>query len=124
MTLGSRAIPQFPVTWASRTGEAGGKTSPEELLAAAQASCYAMALSAALARRRTPPEELDVSAECFLDRAESGYRVTTMKIAVTGKVPGVDQTGFEEAAREAEAGCPIANAIRDNVEIELTATLS
>lgn len=124
VTFGSGALPPSGVTWAGRTGAAEGETSPEELLAGAQASCYAMALSAALARRRTPPQQLVVDAECFLEREESGFKVTLMKIAVKGRVEGIEPGEFELAAREAEAGCPISNAIRNNVEIELAVSLA
>ncbi len=120
--LGSNAIPEFPVTWASRIEQPGGKTSPEELLAAAQAACYAMALSATLARRNKPPEKLNVSAECTFD--DKALKVTTMSINVTGKVPGVEKSEFETAANEAEKICPVANAIRNNVKITLSASLS
>jgi osmotically inducible protein OsmC len=113
-----------PVTWAARTEQPGGKTSPEELLAAAHASCYAMAFSATLARQGTPPTRLHVTAVCSLDRKEGGgVQVTTMDLGVRGVVPGLDQAGFEEAARQGEQGCPISNAIRNNVQIRLTAQL-
>jgi osmotically inducible protein OsmC len=117
------ALPEFPVTWAARTEAPGGKTSPEELLAAAQASCYAMALSAALARNRTPPERLNVTANCTLDKVGDAFKVTTMELHVQGKVPGLEASAFEEVANSAEKGCPISNAIRNNVEIKLTARL-
>ena len=120
----SGLIQGTPVTWASRTQAPEGKTSPEELLAASHASCYAMAFSATLARRGTPPEQLDVSAVATVERQEQGgFKVTTMDLNVRGRVPGLDQAGFEEAARTAEQGCPISNAIRNNVEIRLNATL-
>ena len=113
-----------PVTWASRTQAPEGKTSPEELLAASHASCYAMAFSATLGRRGTPPERLEVSATAGLDRRpEGGFKVTTMDLSVRGRVPGLDQARFEEAARQAEQACPISNAIRGNVDIRLNATL-
>jgi osmotically inducible protein OsmC len=119
----SGALPEFPVTWASRTEAAGGKTSPEELLAAAHASCYAMALSAALARRRMPPERLNVTAQCTFDKVGDDFKVTRMELTVHGKVPGLERSAFEEVARAAEKSCPISNAIRNNVEIRLTAKL-
>ena len=119
----SNILQNTPVTWAARTEAPGGKTSPEELLAAAHASCYAMAFSATLARRGTPPERLDVSAVASLDRAEQGFKVTAMELTVRGRVPGLDQSGFEEAARAAEQGCPISNALRGNVDIRVNATL-
>lgn len=119
--LGSNAIPEFPVTWASRIEEPQGKTSPEELIAAAQAACYSMALTATLARKNKPPERLNVSAECTFD--EKALRVTTMAIIVTGKVAGMSQSEFEAAAKDAEKICPVTNAIRNNVEITLSASL-
>jgi len=123
VTVGSGAFRQFPVTWASRTEGSGGKTSPEELLAAAHASCYAMALSATLARRGTPPERLDVTAVCSFERVGDGWNVTTSQLSVKGRVPSLDKTTFEEVARAAEKTCPISNAIRNNVDITLSASL-
>jgi len=111
------------VTWASRTEEPAG-TSPEELLAGAQAACYAMALSHALAQQGTPPDSLEVSATCAFERKGEGSAVTTMDITVRGAVPGVDESGFREAAERAKEACPISNAIRGNVEIGLDAKLA
>jgi osmotically inducible protein OsmC len=119
----SDLLKETPVTWAARTEAPGGKTSPEELLAAAHASCYAMAFSATLGRRGTPPERLHVTAVASLDRIEGAMKVTKMDLTVRGRVPGLDQAGFEEAARAAEQGCPISNALRNNVEISVNATL-
>jgi osmotically inducible protein OsmC len=112
-----------PVTWASRTEEPGG-TSPEELLAGAQAACYAMALSNTLAQQGTPPDTLEISATCAFEKKDGGFAVTTMDIAVRGAVPGMDATAFKEAAETAKEGCPISNAIRENVQIGLTAQLA
>jgi osmotically inducible protein OsmC len=114
----------FPVTWASRVESPDGRTSPEELLAAAHASCYAMAFSAALARGGTPPERLHVTATVSINPKEGGgIKVTDSRLEVTGVVPGLDQAGFQEAAERGEQGCPISNAIRNNVNITVTATL-
>jgi len=122
--VGTGALPEFPVSWAARTEAPGGKTSPEELLAAAHASCYAMALSATLARKGTPPQTLHVSATCTFDKVESGgWKVARMDLEVRGKVSGLDQTQFEEAAKAGEKGCPISNALRNNVEINVNAKL-
>ncbi|MDA4130729.1 MAG: OsmC family peroxiredoxin [Thaumarchaeota archaeon] len=121
--LNSGGLPEFPVTWASRVEQPGGKTSPEELLAAAQASCFAMALSATLARNRTPPQRLHITAVCTLDKVGDANKVTSMQISVAGNVPGIDQQQFDELAKKAENGCPISNAIRGNVEITLSARL-
>ena len=120
--VGTGVFSEFPVTWAARTEEPGGKTSPEELLAAAHASCYAMALSSTLAKRGTPPQRLNVSAVCTFEKVD-GWKVTTMELTARAKVPGIDQAQFEDAAKAGEKGCPISNAIRNNVEIKLIAKL-
>ena len=125
LTGGSGAFGTLPVTWAARTEEPAGKTSPEELIAAAHASCYAMALSHALATAGNPPERLDVSAVCGLDpKSGGGFEITSSNLTVRGVVPGLDQAGFEEMARQGEQGCPVSNALRNNVEIGLDATLA
>ena len=121
--FGSGALPEVGVTWASRTEQPNGKTSPEELLAAAHASCYAMALSATLAGNKTPPTRLNVTAVCTFDRVEDKWKVTTMELTVKGVVPNIDSTKFDEMAKVAEAGCPISNALRNNVEIKVNASL-
>jgi len=120
---GSGALPEFPVSWASRTEQPGGKPSPEELLAAAHASCYAMALSATLARNRTPPQRLQVSAVTTFDKVGDGWKVTRVDISVSGKVSGLNQSQFEELAMAGEKGCPISGALRNNVEIVLHSKL-
>ena len=103
--------------------EPGGKTSPEELLAASHAACFAMAFSATLGRMQKTPDHIGVTATCTFDKVGDAWKVTTMELEVTGKVPGMDQTQFAEAAKTAEQGCPISAAIRGNVEIRLTAHL-
>ena len=124
LRFGSGAVPELPVTWASRTERSDGKTSPEELLAAAHASCYAMALSSTLARNGTTPTRLEVTAECALDKVGAGPKVTMMNLTVTGQVQGINQSQFQQAANDAEKVCPISNAIRNNVTIKLTANLA
>jgi osmotically inducible protein OsmC len=119
----SQVIVSMPVTWASRIEEPAGRTSPEELLAAAHAACYAMALSGELGRRGTPPDRLDISAAVSFEKVDGGYKVTTSRLHVRGRVPGLDMDGFKEAAQKGEAGCPISNAIRGNVDIQLEAEL-
>ena len=120
---GSGAIPEIPVTWASRVERSDGKTSPEELVAMAHASCYAMAFSHTLAEAGHTPERVHVTANCQLESIPGGIKVATINLEVTGKVPGVDQAKFEELARKGEQGCPISNALRGNVQINLKATL-
>lgn len=122
-TESTQVLSEQPVTWAARTEDPGGRTSPEELLAAAHAACYAMALSGALARGGTPAERLEVAATCVFDKVGDGWAVTTMNLHVRGRVPGLDQAAFEEVARAGEEGCPVSNAIRGNVEIRLTSEL-
>ena len=108
------------VTWASRTEEPGGKTSPEELLAAAHAACFCMALSNELSSRGHPPARLAVQATCTF---QPGKGVTTMAIVVSADVPGVDEAGFREGLDAAEESCPISNALRGNVDIRVDGTL-
>ncbi len=121
---GSGALTDLPITWAARTESSDGKTSPEELLAAAQAACFAMALSGALARARHTAESLQVSAVCTFDRtAEGGWKVGTMTINVTGRIPGMEADEFTRIAEETGQGCPISGALKGNVEISVTATL-
>jgi osmotically inducible protein OsmC len=119
----SGALPESAVSWAARTEASGGKTSPEELLAAAHASCFSMALSAGLGRMGKPPERLRVTATCTFDKVGDGWKVTTMALDVKGKVPGLDAAGFAEAAKKAVEGCPISGAIKGNVQISHTAAL-
>ncbi len=119
----SGALPEAGVSWAARTEATNGKTSPEELLAAAHASCFAMAFSNGLAKNNTPPTKLDVTAVCTFDKVGDGFKVTTMELAVRGVVPNIDGARFQELAQAAKEGCPISNAIKNNVAISLTAEL-
>src|SRR5438876_1124343 len=123
VSVGSGALGALPVTWASRTESSDGKTSPEELLAAAHAGCYAMAFSHALAQAGTPVERLTVDATCTFEQVGGGFKVSTMVLDVRGKVPGLDQAGFEQTAQQAEQGCPVSNALRNNVAIRVNAQL-
>jgi osmotically inducible protein OsmC len=117
----SGAAQDLPVTWASRTEHHDGKTSPEELITAAHASCYAMALSNVLAQMGNEPEEINISAVCTFDVDQ--VKVTKMVLDVRGRVPGLDAEGFQSAAEQGEEGCPISNALRGNVDIQLNASL-
>ena len=112
------------VSWARRSeADANGITSPEELLAAAHASCFAMALSGGLARGGTPPEQLQVSASVTFDRVGEGFKVVSSALEVKGRVPNLDAEGFRKAAEGAKDGCPISGALKGNVELSVTATL-
>jgi len=121
LSEGSGVLNEAPVTFASRVESPGGKTSPEELIAAAHATCYAMALSNTLAEKDTPPERLEVDAVCTLD--DEQLKITAVELDVRGAVPGIGEEDFENAAREAEQICPVSNALRGNVEIQLQTSL-
>jgi len=122
VTGDSGALGELPVTWASRTERSEGKTSPEELIAAAHASCFSMALSHGLSQAGNAPEQLEVSAEVTLDQRDGAPTVTSSVLTVTGRVPGLDQDGFDSAARDAGQNCPVSRAL-GGVEITVNATL-
>jgi lipoyl-dependent peroxiredoxin len=119
---GSGAFPEQEVTWASRTSRSAGKTSPEELIAAAHAACYAMAFSHTLAQGGHAPEHVEVSAKATFD-TDAGPKITTMDLTVRARVPGIDESAFQEAANGAKDGCPVSGALKGNVEIRLDAQL-
>ncbi len=111
------------IDWRARTEAAEGKTSPEELLAAAHASCYSMAVSHELSQAGFPPERVDTSVVVTADKTDSGWTVLSSAITVKATVPGADEALFLEKANAAKGGCPISKAISDSVEITLDATL-
>ncbi len=121
--VSSGVFSRLPVTWAARTSAHDGKTSPEELLAAAHASCFSMAFSSRLAKNGTPPTRLDVRAEVTFDQREAGWKVASSHITVTGDVPGIDAETFNRLAEDAKENCPISAAIKGNVELSVEATL-
>ena len=121
VTSGSFA--RLPVTWASRTEAPDGRTSPEELVASAHASCYAMAFSGRLGRNGTPPASLKVTATVTFDKAESGWKVVSSALTVRGNVPGLDRATFAQLAEAARDGCPISQALKGNVALSVEATL-
>lgn len=115
-TLASGASGPLQVDWKARSEESGGKTSPEELIAAAHASCFSMALSGALARGGTPPTSLDVKATATF---VPGTGITGMKLVLSGDVPGLSAEGFAEAANGAKENCPVSKALAGNVPVTL-----
>lgn len=117
----SKVLSDSPVTFASRTQQPEGKTSPEELIASAHATCYAMALSHTLAEGGNAPDHLEVDAVCTLD--DEALKITTVDLNVRGRVSGMSGDDFENAAQQAEQLCPVSNALRNNVEIRLNASL-
>jgi lipoyl-dependent peroxiredoxin len=116
-STGSGAISGLGVSWRARTEESGGLTSPEELIAAAHAACFSMTLSSTLAKRDSPPDRLDTSAVCTFEQVGDRWKITKMEIDVQGRVTGMDDAGFEEAAEQAKDRCPVSQALAGNVEI-------
>jgi osmotically inducible protein OsmC len=123
VTGASGALTELPVTWASRTERSAGQTSPEELIAAAHASCFSMALSPELSQGGNAPDQLEVTARVTLDERDGAPTVTTSEITVEGRVPGIDQEAFTEAATNAGKQCPVSRAL-GGVQITVQATLS
>ena len=109
------------VSFATRTENPNGNTSPEELIAAAHASCYAMALSNVLHEGGNDPEELRINATCVLDMGS--LKITSEVLDVHGRVPGIDADGFQQAVEQADRVCPVTNALRGSAEIQVNATL-
>jgi osmotically inducible protein OsmC len=114
----------LPVTIASRVGEPEGKTSPEELLAAAHATCFVTSLGSELARAGTPPEHLDVRCTVTMDEVEGvGHRIVASAISARGLAPGADAASFAQAAEAADAGCPFSALIKASAAVTVEATL-
>ena len=98
-------------------------TSPEELVAAAHASCFSMAFSNILAKAGTPPDRVDVRADITFEKLEPGWRITRSDLTVRGRVPGISEEDFRAAAEAAKVGCPISNALNPSIEVSVDATL-
>ncbi|AUG77391.1 peroxiredoxin [Kitasatospora sp. MMS16-BH015] len=120
VTFASSGIGEYPVSWPSRAEAANGKTSPEELIAAAHSACFSMALSHGLAGAGTPPTKLDTQADVTF---QPGTGITGIHLTVTGQVPGLDEAGFVKAAEDAKANCPVSQALTGTT-ITLTAQLA
>jgi osmotically inducible protein OsmC len=119
VNVASGALSEFPVTWAARTEAPGGKTSPEELIAAAHASCMSMAVSNVLAKGGHTPESLTVESTVLLDRVNGKLTVTTIEVRVSGRVPGIDAASFKETVHEAGLDCPISRLLRGSADIKI-----
>jgi osmotically inducible protein OsmC len=119
-SVGSGAFGGLDVSWTARTEEPGGKTSPEELIAAAHASCISMALSHALAQEGHAPEQLNTSATVTF---QPGEGITKIALEVVGRVPGADDSAFQAAAQQAKENCPVSKALASVPEISLNARL-
>lgn len=119
----SGALKDLPFSFGTRFGEVAG-TNPEELIAAAHAGCYSMALNAYLESKQVPAKRIETNAVCTLEPIEGGFKIAKMRLNVTGDVPGVDADKFADLAREAERTCPVSNALRGSVSVELEAKLA
>jgi osmotically inducible protein OsmC len=119
----SGAFDGLPYTLATRIGNPEGKTSPEELMAAAVGSCFAMSLAGELTRADTPAERLDVSAACTVDEVDGRHLVTEVELEVRGRVPGIDPETFIRTAMEAEQGCTMSTLVRASADVSVEAIL-
>jgi lipoyl-dependent peroxiredoxin len=124
VSSGSGAIGNVALTWKARAEDASAGSSPEELIAAALAACFSMALSHGLAQDGHPPTSIDTDATATFDRTDEGFRVTRIALSVRGDVPGLDEDGFRAAAEGAKVNCPVSKALEGNVEITLDASLA
>lgn len=113
----------MPYNFSSRF-ENGSGSNPEELLAAAEAACFSMALSGALEKNGTPAQKVDTRAHCTVEKVGEGFRITTMKLEVTATVSGIDAEKFQSIAQATKDGCPVSQALKGNVDLQLSATLA
>jgi osmotically inducible protein OsmC len=119
----SGVVSNAKVTWSARAEAADQNTSPEELIAAAHATCVAMALAHGLAQAGTPAKRLETEATATFDKVGEGFGMTTMELSIKGQVDGLDEEGFRQAAEAAKENCPVSQALKGNVEISLDAGL-
>jgi lipoyl-dependent peroxiredoxin len=123
VSTGSGVLSDEGMTWSARADDAEG-VSPEELIAAAHATCVSMALAHALAEQGHAPARLETEATATFDKTEAGFRFTAIKLTIEGEVEGIDDGAFREAAEGAKDNCPVSQALKGNVEISVEATLS
>ena len=120
----SRVVDNATVKWSSRAEQADENTSPEELIAAAHATCVSMALAHALAQAGTPPQRIETEATTTFEQVGDGFRFTTMKLTIRGQVDGLDEDGFRQAAEGAKENCPVSQALKENVDVSVDASLA
>ena len=118
------AVRDATVKWSSRAEQADKDTSPEELIAAAHATCISMELANMLAQAGNPPQQLETKATATFDKVGDGFRMTTMEISIRGQVEGMDADSFREAAEGAKENCPVSQALKGNVEVSIDASLA
>jgi osmotically inducible protein OsmC len=121
--VSSGAFEALPYSLPSRIGNPEGKTSPEELLAAAHGGCLAMSLAGELTGAGTPPERLDVNVTVVVDEVDGRHLVVLSQVDVAGRVPGIDEAAFATAVRAAEEGCTISALLRASARVEVDARL-
>jgi len=124
VSVGSGAVSGIPLTWRARAEDGSAGSSPEELIAAALASCFSMALSNGLAQGGHAPARIDTDATATFDKTGAGFRLTRIALRLRADVPGIDEAAFHEAAEGAKANCPVSKALEGNVEITLDAALT
>ena len=122
VTTGTGSV-DADMTWSARAEEAEG-ASPEELIAAAHATCVSMALAAGLAGAGTPPTRLETEARTSFEKVGDGFKLTSVRLAIRGEVEGMDEEAFRAAAEDAKENCPVSQALKGNVEISLDASLA
>jgi osmotically inducible protein OsmC len=120
----SGVLDNATVTWSSRAERADENTSPEELIAAAHATCVSMALANGLAQAGTPATKLESEATATFDQTPDGFRMTTMRLSIRGQVDGLDDEGFRKAAEEAKENCPVSQALKGNLDVSVDASLA
>lgn len=120
----SGVVRDATIKWSSRAEAADENTSPEELIAAAHASCVSMALAHGLAEAGTPAQRLESQATATFDQVGDGFQMTTMRLQIRGQVDGIDEDRFREAAEQAKDNCPVSQALSENVEVTLDASLA
>jgi osmotically inducible protein OsmC len=118
----SQALTQLPYNHQTRFGDQTG-TNPEELIAAAHAACFSMALASMLKKNGFAPKRTDTNAACTIVSKNGGYEITQMQLHVRAEVPGIEDTAFQKLVREADKGCPVSNLLRKGLKIEIDATL-
>ncbi|HET7857541.1 MAG TPA: OsmC family protein [Gaiellaceae bacterium] len=123
VSTGSGVLSEEGVSWSARAEDAEG-VSPEELIAAAHATCLSMALSHGLAEEGHPPSRLETEATATFDKTGDGFRLTAIRLSVRGEVDGIDEAAFREAAEGAKENCPVSQALKGNVDISVDASLS
>lgn len=118
----SKVLYQLPYTFQTRFGDEVG-LNPEELIAAAHASCFSMAMASTLAKNGYTPVQTETTATCTLASQNGGFEITNMKLHVRCEVPGIDEATFNKLVLEADKGCPVSNLLRDGLNIEITTDL-